>query len=143
MTRHLSLLRWYYLATPVFWLLDILFHVRVRVAFLDDFPLGRNLYYLLCFGIGIAATVQPRYTARLAFTESAVNLGLLVLSVGVWYLRMLDWAAGPSVAVHVVTPWQLVNFVFAVSAGAISYGLRGAALQHGDGSAVAPPGPRP
>ena len=128
MTRHLNLLRWYYFATPVFWLLDVLFHVRVRVAFLDDFPLGRNLYYLLCCGVGIAAAVEPRYTARLAFGESAVNLGLLVLSVGLWYLRMLDWAASPSVNVQVLTPWQLVNFVFAMTAGAISYRLREAAL---------------
>ena len=126
--RRVGWLRWYYLATPVFWLLDVLFHVRIRVAFLDDFPLGRNLYYALCCAIAIAVTVEPRYIARLAFAESAVNLGLLVVSVGVWYLRMLDWAASPSVAVQVLTPWQLVNFVFAVSAGTISYGLRGAAL---------------
>ena len=129
MTRRLSLLHWYYVATPVFWLLDAIWGVRVRVAFMDDFPLGRNLYYALCCGIAIAVTVAPQYTARLAFAESAVNLGLLLLSVAVWYLRMLDWAASPSVAVQVLTPWQLVNFVFAVAAGAISYRLRGAALQ--------------
>lgn len=66
--------------------------------------------------------------ARLAFAESAVNVGLLVLSVGLWYLRMLDWAASPSVNVQVLTPWQLVSFVFAMTAGAVSYRLREAAL---------------
>jgi hypothetical protein len=122
--RHLDVLRWYYLGTPVFWLLDAVWGVHARVAFLDDFPVGRNVYYALCFGIGIVATVAPRYASRLAFFESATNLGLLVLSVGLWYLRMLDWAAGPSVTVQVLTPWQLINFVFAVAVGAVSYGLR-------------------
>src|SRR5207245_8914348 len=120
-TRRLSLLHWYYVATPGFWLLDAIWGVRVRVAFMDDFPLGRNLYYALCCGIAIAVTVAPQYTARLAFAESAVNLGLLVLSVGVWYLRMLDWGASPSVAVEVLTPWPVVHFVFAVAAGSIRY----------------------
>jgi hypothetical protein len=126
--KRLDLLRWYYLGTPAFWLLDVIWHVRVRVAFFDDFAAGRYAYYALCFGIGIAGTVAPRYASRLAFLESAVNLGLLVLSVFLWYARMLDWAASPSVAVQVVTPWQLVNFVLAVTVGAVSYGLRGRAL---------------
>ncbi|HET9708439.1 MAG TPA: hypothetical protein VFP39_09055 [Gemmatimonadales bacterium] len=123
-----NLLRWYYLCTPVFWLLDVVWGVHVRVAFLDDLPLLRNVYYAACCGIGIAATVAPRYTARLALTESAVNLGLLVLSVGLWYLSMLDWAASETVAVRVVTPWQLVNFVFTLAAAVVSYGLRAEAL---------------
>src|SRR5437899_12975514 len=42
----------------------------------------------------------PQYASRIAFAESTANLGLLILSVAVWYLRMLDWAAGPSVAVQ-------------------------------------------
>jgi hypothetical protein len=127
-TQQWRLLRWYYFATPVFWLLDVVWHVRVRVAFLDDFPAGRNLYYALCCAIGIVAAAAPRYTRQLAFLESATNLGLLVLSVGVWYVRMLDWAAGPGVAVPVLSPWQLVNFVIAAIIAAVSYGLRSAAV---------------
>ncbi len=134
--QRFGFLRWYYVATPLFWLLDVVWGVRVRVAFLDDSPVLRDGYYVLCLGIGIVATVAPRYASRLAFYESATNLGLLVLSVGLWYLRMLDWAAGPSVAVPVLTPWQLLNFVFAAAAAAISYGLRGGAL--GEGAAADP-----
>jgi hypothetical protein len=41
---------------------------------------------------------MSHHASRIAFAESTANLGLLILSVAVWYLRMLDWAAGPSVA---------------------------------------------
>ena len=121
----LSLLRWYYVATPLFWLVGLISGVNVRVAFLDDFPVGRNVYYLLCFVLGIVMLRAPQYASRLAFAESTANLGLLMLSVAVWYLRMLDWAAGPNVAVRVVTPAELVSFVLTAMVAGVSYGLRG------------------
>jgi hypothetical protein len=117
-------LRWYYLATPLFWVVGAIWGVNVRVAFLDDFPVGRNAYYLICSVLGIVMLRAPAYASRLALAESAANLGFLILSVVVWYLRMLDWAAGPSVAVRVVTPAELVNFVLAAVIAAVSYGLQ-------------------
>jgi len=123
----LSFLRWYYIATPLFWLVGVIWGVNVRVAFLDDFPVGRNAYYLLCFVLGIVMLRAPQYVSRIAFAESTANLGLLILSVGVWYLRMLDWAAGPSVAVRVVTPAELANFVLTAVVAGVSYGVRGSA----------------
>ena len=120
----LSLLRWYYVATPLFWLVGLIWGVNVRVAFLDDFPIGRNVYYLLCFVLGIVMLRTPQYASRLAFAESTANLGLLMLSVAVWYLRMLDWAAGPSVAVRAVTPAELVNFTLTAVIAGVSYGVR-------------------
>jgi len=121
----ISFLRWYYVATPLFWLVGLIWGVNVRVAFLDDFPAGRNAYYLLCFILGIVMLRAPQYASRLAFAESTANLGLLMLSVAVWYLRMLDWAAGPNVAVRVVTPAELVSFVLTAMVAGVSYGLRG------------------
>jgi hypothetical protein len=120
----LSLLRWYYVATPLFWLVGLISGVNVRVAFLDDFPIGRNVYYLLCFVLGIVMLRAPQYASRLAFAESTANLGLLMLSVAVWYLRMLDWAAGPSVAVRAVTPAELVSFALTAVIAGVSYGVR-------------------
>ena len=123
----LSFLRWYYIATPLFWLVGVIWGVNVRVAFLDDFPVGRNAYYLLCFVLGIVMLRAPQYASRIAIAESTANLGLLMLSVAVWYLRMLDWAAGPGVAVRVVTPAELVNFVLTAVVAGVSYGVRGSA----------------
>lgn len=83
-------MRWYYIATPLFWLVGVIWGVNVRVAFLDEFPVGRN---------------------------------------AVWYLRMLDWAAGPSVAVRVVTPTELVSFVLTSVVAGVSYGLQKSAMR--------------
>ncbi|HYK83150.1 MAG TPA: hypothetical protein VEU55_08410 [Gemmatimonadales bacterium] len=121
---HLTFLRWYYLATPLFWIAGAVWGVNVRVAFLDDFPTGRNIYYVLCCLIGVAAVRAPQYASRLALAESATNLGLLVGSLALWYLRMLEWAASPAVAVRVVKPAELVGFVLAVGVAAVSYRLR-------------------
>ena len=118
----LSFLRWYYIATPLFWLVGVIWSVNVRVAFLDDFPVGRNAYYLVCFVLGIVMLRAPQYASRIALAESTANLGLLILSVAVWYLRMLDWAAGPSVAVRAVTPAELVNFALTAVVAGVSYG---------------------
>jgi hypothetical protein len=123
-TTRLGWLQAYYLGTPLFWLLDYLWGVHLRVAFLDDLPALRHGYYMLCFGIGIIALYAPRYTARLALAESALNIGLIIVSVGVWYFRMIDWAGSPDAKVRVLTPWELGNFVFAAVAAAVSYQLR-------------------
>lgn len=120
-TRQLTLLRWYYATTPLFWVLDSGFGISLRVAFLDGLPLGQNLYYVLCCGIGIATAVAPRQANRLAFVESMATICLLILSVGVWYLRMLDWAAESSAAVMVPTLGHLGNFMLAAAAAAVSY----------------------
>jgi hypothetical protein len=66
----------------------------------------------------------PQYASHLAFYESATNLGLLILSVGLWYLRMLDLAAGPWAIFEPVRPGELVNFVLTAFTGTVSYTLR-------------------
>lgn len=120
----LGLLRWYYAATPAFWLLDGAFDLPLRAAFLDTLPAARHLYYALCTAIGVVAFTAPRRAVTLAFAESVANIGFIILSVGVWYLGMLDWAAGPSAEVAVPSAFHLVNFVLAALAAGVSYGLR-------------------
>src|SRR5205814_10579849 len=102
--------------------------LTVRVALLHACALGRNAYYLLCYVLGVVMLRVPAYASRLALAESSANLGLLMLSVVVWYFRMLDWAAGPSVAVRVVTPAELVSFVLTAAIAAVSYGLQKSAI---------------
>lgn len=119
----LGILRWYYLATPLFWIAARVWGVDVRVAFLDDFPVGQDAYYLACCVVGLVVWRAPERAARLGLMESTLNVSLLIVSVMVWYGHMLDWAAGPSAAVRVVTARQLVNFVLAAVVAAVSYGL--------------------
>lgn len=119
-----TLLRWYYLATPAFWLADLLFHAPLRVAFLDAFPAGKQAWYAVCCVIGVVAARRPNLAPQLAFLESSLNVGLLILSVGVWYLGMVDWAAGEPAVVAAPTGWHVANFVVTAAAAGIGYQAR-------------------
>ena len=51
-----KMLRFYYVGTAVFLLLDYLFGINVRLASLDAFPGWRAIYYLVCFAcLGLMA----------------------------------------------------------------------------------------
>ncbi len=119
--RSVAFVRWYYLTTPLFFVADALWGWNVRVAFLDEFPVGRWAYYALCSGIGIIAYRRPALGARLGLVESSANLGLLMVGVLLWYGRMIDWAGSESATVAAIEPRALVNFVLVAVAGAVSY----------------------
>ncbi|MDQ2070660.1 hypothetical protein [Natronospira bacteriovora] len=75
--------RWiqaWFLATPLFLVLDVLFGVEFRAAFLDQ-SAGRMAWYGLCFGLGLLAWRWPAAGPLLALLESASNLLFLCLSV--------------------------------------------------------------
>lgn len=117
----LTLLRWYYAATPVFWVLDGGFGISVRVAFLDGAPVLRHAYYALCCAIGVVAATLPRHAGRLALIESVTNICFLILSVGVWYLGVIDWALESTTQVVVPGPGHVANFLLVAAAAAVSY----------------------
>jgi len=107
------LLRFYYLATPAFFLLDVVLHAPVRAAFLPD-PAQRRAYYAFCLGCGLLTWARPHWTRPVVFFESCVNLLLLCLSVllPIWSLvDTVDTAAGlPSFG-----PTRLVNLVLSAT----------------------------
>ena len=117
----MTLLRWYYFSTPLFFVADAVWGWNVRVAFLDQIPAGRWSYYALCSGIAVVGYRKPALVAQLGLVESSANLGLLMVSVLVWYGRMLDWAGWGSATVEAIEPRALVNFVLVAGAGAVSY----------------------
>ena len=75
-----SLIQAYYLATPLFWLLDFVFHAPVRVAALPQ-PELRLLYYVFALACGVLVRWRPRLTPFVGLAESSANLLLLILSV--------------------------------------------------------------
>lgn len=75
-----DLIQAYYLATPLFWVLDVALHAPIRAAALPD-PGWRLAYYLFATGCGILARWRPRLTPFIGLAESSVNLLLLLLSV--------------------------------------------------------------
>jgi hypothetical protein len=79
MTAH-HLVRLYYLATPLFFLVDVIGHAPLRVAFLADARM-RFGYYALCLGIGLLMRVRPQTTPLLGTLETSVNFTLVLLSI--------------------------------------------------------------
>ncbi|HEV8264620.1 MAG TPA: hypothetical protein VGQ06_06690 [Gemmatimonadales bacterium] len=120
----LRLIRSYYLATPAFYLADRLFGLNVRVAFLDQWPAGRTAYYVFAFLLGLVAWRRPAWTVQIGLLESSANVGLLILSVFVWYLGVLEAAGSEFGRLESVAPETLVNFVVAAAIAGASYTIQ-------------------
>jgi hypothetical protein len=124
-----QLVRWYYLATPGFFLIDWAWGVNVRVAFLDHFTAGRYAYYGVCGLLGLLAWRRPALAGTAGLVESGANICLLIVSFFVWYAGALEalgreFAAPPGVAPEAVT-----NFVLAAGMAGVSYVVQRARLQ--------------
>jgi len=85
-----KILLWFYLATPVFFLLDILFQWDFRISFLDNHTGWKMLYYAFCFAIGYMMWKLPALEYLLGTIEGGVNMLLLTLSVMLPYFDAID-----------------------------------------------------
>jgi hypothetical protein len=120
----LRLIRGYYLGTPIFFLADVLFGLNIRVAFLDQWPTGKMVYYVFAFVLGILAWRKPEWTAKIGLIDSGANVLLIILSVMVWYGAVLD-AAGSDFGMPVAPSSQaLANFVLSSVIAGASYTLQ-------------------
>lgn len=111
----ITAIRWYYLATPVFLLLDALGAPPVRVAFLDDIR-ARLGYYAFVFALGLLCRWRPRTTPWIGMGESALNFFLLLLGVlwPLWALPEIVAAGGP-----VMAPFTAASMVNVVLSGGV------------------------
>jgi hypothetical protein len=111
------LVGWYYLATPLFAVLDYGWGLNVRVAFLSALPGARFAYYAIAWGCGAASWRWPDQAARIAAAESAANIALLALGVFASYLAVIDAAADGGPLPAYFTPAATVNL--GLSAGVL------------------------
>ena len=73
-------IRGYYLATPVFLLLEFVFDLDLRVSpFIGD-PRWRLVYYVLCFGCMTIILLKPALLVAVGLFECSLNI--VVLFVG-------------------------------------------------------------
>ncbi len=86
----------YYLATPVFAVLDLGFGVPVRVWALHD-PEQRAVYYAIVILAGLLCWSRPKVAPWVGMLESVVNLFLLMLAVllPIWSLPDALQSGGP------------------------------------------------
>jgi hypothetical protein len=68
----------YYIATPLFFIMELLWGISLRVPVLLAVPL-RYVYYLSCFVCGAICYFRPRITPVIGLIESTVNIALVFL----------------------------------------------------------------
>ncbi|MGI9261888.1 MAG: hypothetical protein ACR2QR_07620 [Woeseiaceae bacterium] len=107
-------LRIYYAATAIFLLLDYLFGINVRVAFLEPWPVWRFLYYLFCFGCLAVMLWKPALTTLVSAVESLLTLSALILHMGVRVMSLSVGVLeeGADAFIHFE---EIVNFVISGS----------------------------
>ncbi|HYT31421.1 MAG TPA: hypothetical protein VEO37_02405 [Thermoanaerobaculia bacterium] len=102
----------YYLATPLFALLDWIFGWNVRAAGLSGQPGLRSAYYAVCTGAGVITALRPSLSRFVGLVESSVNILLLILGVLLPYWAIVNQAGeGVSAAALPFTFNRLVNFL--------------------------------
>jgi len=118
-----KLLRSYYAATILFVLLDYVLNINVRVAFLEDWPTWRALYYGFCFACLALMLWRPAWSTWIGTFESLLTLSLLILNMGVRVMlvtdQMIETGRGG------VTTSEILNFAIVSAAAYVSF-MRGA-----------------
>jgi hypothetical protein len=119
---HWLFVRAVYLSTPLFAALDYLYGISLRIPFLDALPGAKALYYAVAMGCGIAIMARPGWTAAIGFTESVINISLLILSTGAAYVGVLESAASPDVVIaNPFTPEAVASLVLSAMVFGASY----------------------
>ena len=121
------LLKFYYLATGAFLLLDFLAGINIRVAFLEPWPGWRALYYLFCLGCLGLIVWRPALTLLVSTVESLLTLSALILSMGVRVMgqSVLALEGGGTL----ISPEEVINFVIAGGAAWLGWSRGIQALQ--------------
>ena len=119
-------LLWFYLATPVFVLLDLIFGWDMRVSFLDEHASWKYLYYLFCLAIGLLMWKQPALEAILGMVEGGVNMLLLTLSVMLPYYASIDLIANGEEIKNPLDNFGVLNYLLSGGFLLISMQMRNA-----------------
>jgi len=76
-----QLMSYYYLATPVFLLIELVLGGNVRVVIPGDSHAFLYIYLAVCFAAGIFLRNKPSLMSLFGLVESIVNIALLILNI--------------------------------------------------------------
>jgi hypothetical protein len=79
----------YYIATPVFLVIELLWGVSFRVPFFITSSLARCVYYGFCLSCGGACYFRPGITFFVGLVESTINVVLLFVGFGSVLLNVI------------------------------------------------------
>ncbi len=119
----LSIDRWvtaYYLATPLFLVLDRGLGAPVRVSAIAT-PNQRLVYYVVLMALGLACHLRPRLTPWVGMGESAANIFLLILAVMLPIWSMPDAVLAGEPVEGPFSRVSLINFILSGSALVVSF----------------------
>ena len=122
----------YYLATPLFFLADVVMGLSIRVSALGD-PRLRYLYYGFALSCGIVARTRPRVAPFLGIAESSLNVLLLVLSIMLPVFQLPDQLLAGEAVTAPISGLRLANFALSGTILVASFHLHQAAIlsRHG------------
>jgi hypothetical protein len=103
-------LRGYYLATPLFILLDLFWAINVRATGLAPYPAAKWMYYVFCLGCATLLLKRPQWSLLTGFVESAVSLIVLFVGFVSPYFRMLATAVETTPIDNPYSVQAVVNF---------------------------------
>ena len=115
-----GLLRAYYIATPLFLIIELLCGISLRVPVFLTMPL-RCFYYGCCFAFGAVCYLRPRATPAVAFIESTVNIGLIFVGFGAAMIKAAYNVAETTTVPEFLSIKGVINFVFVGAVWIISF----------------------
>jgi hypothetical protein len=125
-----QLLLWFYLATPLFFLLDSLLGWNIRISSLDNYPGWKMVYYLFLFCIGLLMWKWRILESILGLVEGGVNMLLLTLSVLLPYYAAIDAISSGQAIETPLDAYSIINYLVSGLFLFISMQLRGVISGH-------------
>ena len=105
----------YYLATPLFFIIDWVLGVNIRLVIPGGEDILYYLYYALCFIAGFLALKSDLLAALIALLECSVNILLLLLGI-LWPLLTIgDRIEAGAEVVYTFGMAELIHFAIAGS----------------------------
>ena len=104
------LIQAYYLATHLFFLVDVFLSFPIRVSALAD-PALRYLYYAFALWCGVASRVRPKAVPYVWLAESSLNILLLILSMMLPIIQLPDRVFAGESLPQPISGLTLANFV--------------------------------
>ncbi len=103
-------LQGYYLATPLFLILDTFFNVNIRIPFLQyASPLLRYGYYCVIFGCGLYIYKKPDRSAIVGLFENMISIIMLFATFFLALYSSEDYMEG--VGVNPISMQAIINFL--------------------------------
>jgi uncharacterized membrane protein YraQ (UPF0718 family) len=121
----------YYLASPLFWLLDVAFDWDVRLAFLQD-PQWKTLYFSVLLLSAVTGYIRPGWLAWIALLESGGSIVIHILSFMLPVFTLADKVLQGEVDTTAFSTGHVVSFLLAGLIMSLSFQQAIAGLRHAD-----------